>query len=281
MEIRRLGRENAPTVLILAENADGLLTALGEKYDLLLPTFLAEDTAEKKLAALEAWISRECGGRLWGAFGSGEGGELLLSLRARKNVFIRRAVAEGVRTLPEGARKKTAGALTLWYGSRDGGAKRVGRRLRKKDETLCTLTVKKLASDERLSVRDPKLAAKRLIRALGTAEVVECTKKMKSSRARLWQFIGAHPLSAGEEKLAELSPTERDGQRFVQVSERTGRRLRLWSHLTRLEDVADRETLCTDRVELDAGPLSKPAAVAAKVYLRSLQRKRARALKHE
>jgi len=284
MELHITGKADAPAILLIPDrdmDASALAAALGaleKDYQLLIPSFAADEPDGEISAALESALGQQFAGRIWGAYGLRRGAGLLLALLARGSVRVRTAVLEGAFALPESPLPRESRYI-CWKNARDRAAKKSWQALKKQLPGVYSLTMKKMKKGEDLLSLRPDVMAKRLQSAFGAAAVVSRSAVLPQRTDKVWRQLCLHPDKEELARLTEKEPLRRDADNRTQLLEGSGGGLKLWSHWVRLESLGQDGTICTDQVELDAGRFNALAKPAARLYLGYIQRRRARALR--
>lgn len=285
MELHTFGAPESPAVLLIPAagmGADDLRTvtsALEKSFRLLLSVREPGETEETFLSALEEALIQDCAGYVRGGYGLREGAGLLLSLVQRGRIHVDNTFLEGAFSLPAGPLPERRGRIWCWTAKRDKAAKKARKALEKTAGKVSTLTMKKLRAGQAMADLRPDLMAKQLRKALGDGVTVRVTAVLPQRAEQVWRQVGRLPAGKAELSLGALEPLRRDGAQRVQELRGAGERVAAWNHVTRLEDLGPDGTICTDQMEISAGKLNGLAKPLAKLYLRGLQRRRARALK--
>ena len=279
MNLHTRGKPGNPVVLLLPEGEadhEAVFAALGgleKSYYLMLPAFAAGEDTAARLDALEKLLVRDHAGRVWGAYGLRSGAGLLLSLLSRGTVRVRTLILEGA--YAPAAAPPAAEKIICWKGSRDKAAKKAWKALEEQVSPLSSLTMKKLKTEEDLLSLRPDMMVKQLKKALGKTVIVTRSAVYTQPVDRVWRQL------AGDRDAGVLTETEaprQDDTNRTLILEGRSPRLKRWSHLTHVEPLGINGTVCTDQVELDAGPLNFAAKPLAGLYLGQLQRRRNKAL---
>lgn len=278
MEFRTFGKPDNPAVLLLPDKDMGWealyapLKKLESSFCLVLADPAPAESPDQRLAGVERRLLEHFAGRVWGAYGLGEGGTLLLELAARQTVRVRTMVIDGAEALPAQPLSAFPGRIVYWYGSRDRAAKKLLKPLRSAFPELYTVKLKKLKAGERfLDIRPDKMT-KRLKRTFGPARVVTMTTLLDGSAEAVWQLILRRDHNAAE-KLTDAAEVLRKDEEHILILEGKSSLSGHWSHLFRLEALSPGVTLCTEQLELSGGPLGAIAALRAKKLLKKEHRR--------
>jgi len=277
MEFEKAGKAGNPAVLLLTEGSPAeifsALKGLEKEYRLL------SAPADTSPAALEDALLRECCGILWGAYGLHAGADILLRLLAGGRVRARTAVLEGAFTLPDSPALPAGGRLICWMGGKDKAAKKSWQDLGEAVSPIDSLTIKKLPKKESLLSFRPDVAADRLKKAFGPGVSVQRTARMARSADRVWTYLCANPPEKELALLRHSEPPVLDEEQRLCLLEGRSDKLRIWVHATRVEALGRGRSVCTDRIDFDAGKLNAVARPLAELYLTLLQFRRERELK--
>ncbi|MBQ3276856.1 MAG: hypothetical protein IJH47_07375 [Oscillospiraceae bacterium] len=280
MELTVCGKAGLPAVLLLppagmsGEELCRRLPGLEDRYRLICPA------GSLSAEALKTALAHAGAERLWGAYGLREGATLLLELLAL-GVSARTAVVEGPFSLPSRSLRDFQGTLVCWKGGKNKKAQKSWEALKKDVPSLRSLTLGKLKKkQDYLSLR-PDLMVKRLAATFGAARTVQLTETLPRTPETVWRELCRRPAGSAVSRLAEMRPLCRDDETRTQLLEGRGGKLALWRHAVALTPLGDDRTVCTDQVELDAGKLTPAAAILAKLYLRTEQKRRRKALRRE
>ena len=278
MNLESTGKAGAPEVLLLSDAQ--ALQMLGKHYCLLLPSYDEETTPEAQLAALEREIQLSHGGRIRGVFARDADTALALGLYLHGAVRVGVTVLEGEVVLPADAAAVHPGKVVYWHRKKDKTAKKTKEALKALARPLSTVTMKKLPKDSSLALMRPDMAVEQLGKVLGGGVTITCAGMLPGDMESVWRDLTLSPV--GESALLErIEPILCEDDDHVQILEGSSKKLRMWSHMVRLERADDDLTFVTDQIELDAGKLNGLFTPVAGLYLRMEQFRRTQRLKKD
>ncbi len=244
MELTSYGNSERPAVFLIPGgnlSAQALYAAakpLERRYFLVLFCPDAALSPEERAKELEKCIREDFCGRIWAAYGLAEGGEALLELLRLDTVRIRTVVVENCPAGPESAAlADTPATLHCWVNGRDRAAKKYVEKLKKEIPSLHILTLKKLKSGMCFAERRGDLMCKRLEKAFGAARTVRVSSLMPASVGEIWDRLPLRPVPRAAGRLTETDTVVADREKGVYITGGHGGKVRLWSHLVRLEGV--------------------------------------------
>ena len=187
-------------------------------------------------------------------------------------------VLEGEVVLPADAAAVHPGKVVYWHRKKDKAAKKTKETLKALARPLSTVTMKKLPKDSSLALMRPDMAVEQLGKVLGGGVTITRAGMLPGDMESVWRDLTLSP--AGESALLErMEPILCEDDDHVQILEGSSKKLRMWSHMVRLERADDDLTFITDQIELDAGKLNGLFAPVAGLYLRMEQLRRTQHLK--
>ena len=262
MDLLSCGKKDGACVLLLGR--DGAessrlrqaLPGLEREYHLLLALPGSGESAGQQAAELERLLTERHAGRIWGAYAVREGGEVLLRLLSGGNVRVRSAVLDGtvLPARPDGL-VQTDTKLFYWFAAGDRAAKKTLRLLRERLGPVNSVALKKLKAGQLFADIRADLMEKRLLRCLGRARTVSLSAVLAAPAGQVFSALPGQPESRAAALLTKRDAVIADRERLTYITGGSGKLIRRWSHLVQLREQGERDTLCTDQVEMSAGLL--------------------------
>ena len=189
------------------------------------------------------------------------------------------SITKGVFPLPKTLNSPLPGRIYYWFRKNDKTSQKIRDALKKHAVPLSTVTMKKLRRGKALMDQRPDMAVGLLEKAFGDGVTVTLSDTLPDSPENVWRELSLFPAGGETAVLTKLEPIRCEDDDRVQILEGSSKRLRMWSHMIRLEDAGEDKTRVVDQVELDASRLNVLAKPLAALYLREQQLRRRLALK--